>query len=227
MTNTSGSKTLTLPTIRQRARSARRFSCGLVLIAAMLLASNVMAAYEYTWLTTSGPSIHATFRVADSVVASGVISAADISGFTATTPVGTFTNVTAGSALGVNPATGLVMASTNGITATNLTDTLMISRSAFYVPSSLLQSKGKGVWTVTRLSDIHPNLRLGLPSFSNGQPQLQISSDADTSFILESSTDLLHWSPILTNKVMGGTLTISDPQTATDQVCFYRAVTAP
>jgi hypothetical protein len=58
----------------------------------------------------------------------------------------------------------------------------------------------------------------------NGAFSLQISGAIGTNYVIEGSSDLLHWIPLFTNNALTGSLNFTD--TNTDLVCrFYRGVT--
>lgn len=207
----------------------RKSAAGLAsLLLVLTTGGTARATYEYSWLTTSGPTVRATFRVPDYAITNGVLTAASMStppSFSASTPVGPFSNLTADSALEVDPVTGAVVASTNNITATNSTDTLLLSASGYFIPTSILQPRGRGTWRVTHVIEVPPPTQVSLLGFTNGQAQLKVTCTADTTFTIESSADLLKWTPILTNQIVGGVSVIVDPAPAGDSARFYRAVT--
>jgi len=208
----------------------RRLLASVVAVTTLVLGTmapgKAQAKFMYRWLTTSGPTLSASFEVPDAAVSNGVVQASDLSfppGFAANTSVGKFTNLVAGSCLAVDPVTGGVVASTNSITATNATDTLLLSDSGYFIPSSPLQPRGRGKWNVTHVADQLP-LQITFLGFTNGQAQLKVACPADISFILEASADLSQWQPVLTNQVVGGVCTVTDPNLAATTARFYRAV---
>ncbi|MCX6924847.1 MAG: hypothetical protein NT154_16795 [Verrucomicrobia bacterium] len=152
-----------------------------------LVPASAHATYVYTWVLSTGPTLAATMRVPDAVIARGVIRAADLagpSGFLANTPVGTFTTLSADSSLRVDPTSGALLISTNSLTATNGTDTLLLSATGFFIPTSRLQSRGKGIWKVTRLPGLPPQLQISFLGFADGHTQLQVTSTADMAFAI-------------------------------------------
>jgi hypothetical protein len=199
--------------------------CGMLALGVVALTpGQASATFLYAWQTSSGPTLAASFRVPDSAIADGTISAAEMSttpGFTADSSVGTFVELTGGSALAVDPATGAIVRSTNSVMATNSLDTLLISAIGYFIPTSRVQPRGTGVWRVTHLAD-SPPIDIAFYGFSNGYAQLLVTSGSDTTFTVEASADLAHWTPILTNVIVGGSSTVTDPAPAVSAVRYYR-----
>jgi hypothetical protein len=195
----------------------------------LLLTDNASATYLYSWVSTTGPMLTASFQVPDSTVATGLIDASALStapGFTASAPDGVFNNVTADSALDVDPLTGVVLLNTtNSITATNSTDTLLLSAIGYFVPTSRLQSRGKGTWKVTHMSDLQSPPRIIFIGFTNGQPLLRVTATADVRFAIQESTNFIQWTSIVTNQIVGGVSTVIDPTPAVETTRFYQVIT--
>lgn len=209
-------------------------SSGAWLVAALAfwLPLTASARYAYTWVSRTGPMFQVTFMVEDRAIADGIVTAQEIirPGFFAVAPEGAFTNLAAASALAVDPATGAVLASTNALVAVNSKDAVLISDSGFLVSTSILQSHGRGRWTVTQVAD--PSYRLSFDGFTgNGQPRLTVVSGpgapASVTFTLEATTDLAGWRPLSTNQTSGGTATVVDTEVAPGGARFYRVVIHP
>jgi len=184
------------------------------------------AAFLYNWHTASGPTLNASFRVPDSAIADGIITAAEMAaapGFSADSPVGTFNQLTSDSALTVDPTTGGVLRSTNSVTATNTTETLLVSAIGYFIPTSREQPRGLGAWRVTHLAESVP-LDISFSGFDNGQAQLLVWSASPATFTVEASPDLGQWKPIATNVTAGGSSIVTDPESAVGVARFYRAV---
>jgi hypothetical protein len=216
---------------RGRSRVRRDWRIRFLLLLALLWAGlgcgSASAGFLYEWFNTSGPIVKAWFLASDAVVASGLIQASAISpapGFRAQTPAGNFTSLTPDSAMSVDPVSGAVLASSHSLTATNATDTLLMSSSGYFIPTSQLQTRGKGRWNVMHIADNPPAPSLSFLGFTNGQPQLVVSYAANGTFVLESSADLRQWQPIATNQLVGGVSLVTDPNPATTPSRFYRAV---
>jgi hypothetical protein len=214
--------------IRNGAGTVRRLCASMMALAVVaLVADRASATFIYTWRTTSGSILSASFQVVDSAVADGVISASEMSmppGFSADSAVGVFTNLTADSAIVVNPVTGAVVASTYGLTATNSKDTLVVGVNAFYIPTSNLSTQGRGNWRVTHLAEIVPPLHIAVVGITNQQVHLLVTSSSNTSFSVEASGDLMHWAPIATNVTVDGANIVTDLEPAVAAARFYRAV---
>jgi hypothetical protein len=192
---------------------------------AALMPSPASATYLYTWHNSSGPTLTASFRVPDSAIADGIITAAEIAvttGFSADSSVGTFVALTGNSALAVDAVTGAIVRSTNSVTATNSADTLLVSAIGYLIPSSRVQPRGLGVWRVTHLADAPP-LDIAFYGFSNGHAQLLVTSVSPATVTVETSPDLGQWKPIATNVTAGGSSIVTDPEPAAGAARFYRA----
>jgi hypothetical protein len=60
---------------------------------------------------------------------------------------------------------------------------------------------------------------------SRGAAQFVLNGPAGSNCVILVSSDLLSWSPILTNAIpVGGSILINDPAPATNGSRFYRAV---
>jgi hypothetical protein len=191
-----------------------------------LMPSPTSATYLYTWHNSSGPTLTASFRVPDSAIADGIITAAEIvsaPGFSADSSVGTFVKLTGDSALAVDAVTGAIVRSTNSVTATNSADALLVSAIGYLIPTSPVQPRGLGVWRVTHLA-VAPPLDIAFYGFSNGQAQLLVTSSSPATFTVEASPDLGHWKSIATNVTAGGSSIVTDPEPAAGAARFYRAV---
>src|SRR5258708_4805579 len=68
-------------------------------------------------------------------------------------------------------------------------------------------------------------LHLGVPIWSNGLVQLRLTGEAGASYVIESSPDLLSWTPVLTNSDPAITRVIAVG--APDRQSFYRASRGP
>jgi uncharacterized repeat protein (TIGR03803 family) len=68
-------------------------------------------------------------------------------------------------------------------------------------------------------------LRLGAPSLNGGTFQLQLIGVAGGNYVLQESSDLLNWTPLLTNDALNGFLNLSDTNAGTFDHRFYRSVT--
>jgi hypothetical protein len=75
------------------------------------------------------------------------------------------------------------------------------------------------------LSNTAPTL--GQAMFSSGQFQFQINALSGRNYRIDASTNLISWVPVVTNTAFGGNFNFSDPNTASYQRRFYRAVLLP
>jgi hypothetical protein len=210
------------------SHSVVNYLCGAVALGILALApSRASATLIYAWHTTTGPTLSASFRVPDSAILDGTVTAAEIaagSGFTASTPAaGTFVSLTADSGLGVDPTSGTVLSSTYSLTATNSSDVLQLGSTGFFIPTTRPQAQGRGLWNVTHLLDSAP-LQISFVGFTNGLSQLRVTAGTNATFEVEASSDLAQWTPILTNVIINGTTTVTDPEPAVLAARFYRAV---
>ena len=203
--------------------------CGLAAALALAALAPGQAAADllYTWHAERGPALSASFWVQDTAIAGGMLTPANMMtspGFRAATSTGVFTNLTSDSALQVDTVSGAVLDSTNLLTATNATDTLLLSATGWLIPTTPLESHGLGYWTVTRVAVGTPVLSLTFLGLTNGQAQLQVSASPDMAFTVQASTDFAQWTPILTSQTSVGVAIVADPAPATSQARFYRAV---
>ncbi len=65
------------------------------------------------------------------------------------------------------------------------------------------------------------------PGSTNGQFACTISGSAGASVEIQISTNLLSWSPLMTNTLVGGTSYFTDPQSTSAKARFYRALLLP
>jgi hypothetical protein len=64
-------------------------------------------------------------------------------------------------------------------------------------------------------------------SLTNGSFQFTFGGETGSSCLIEVSTNLLNWDPLITNTPFNGTLNYADPQTGQFQKRFYRATIFP
>jgi len=63
---------------------------------------------------------------------------------------------------------------------------------------------------------------------TNGQAQFQVAGVKTQRFIVQGSTDLANWTSISSNSiVVGGSITVTDPDAASYSNRFYRAISSP
>jgi uncharacterized repeat protein (TIGR03806 family) len=78
------------------------------------------------------------------------------------------------------------------------------------------------------LFTILPAIRFTAPgSFSNGAFQMQLSATPNQSYVLQSSTNLLQWTPISTSTPAASPFDLIDPQATNLQRQFYRVQLQP
>jgi len=78
------------------------------------------------------------------------------------------------------------------------------------------------------LAGLSPAFRTNTIALSNGQAQFQVTLSRVQQFVVEGSTDLATWSPVLTNSaVIGGSVSLRDPDAAAYTNRFYRAFSVP
>jgi len=216
----------------QRRETLFIFARGLPALALLtlgilaLMPSPASASYLYIWHTANGPTLNASFRVPDSAIADGIVTAPEMAaapGFSADSPAGKFNQLTSDSALAVDPLTGVVLRSTNSVTATNSTETLLVSAIGYFIPTSRDQPRGIGAWRVTHLAEPAP-LDIAFDGFENGQARLLVTSGTPATFTVEASPDLGQWKPIATNVTANGWSMVTDPELAVGAARFYRAV---
>ena len=191
------------------------------------LHSPAWATYLYTWNSVKGPVFEASFQVADAAIADAVITASEIlvpPGINASSTAGIMTQLTADSALGVDPATGNVVDSAHSMILTNAQDTVLLSAVGYFIPTSRLQSRGKGNWQVTHYATDPAPFRMTFLSYSRSQVILQVTASPDVPFTLEASADLVHWVPVMTSQTIGGTCKVSDSVPEESAARYYRAV---
>jgi hypothetical protein len=205
---------------------------GLVVLLALglLAAERASADYIYRWLATSGSDPHASFRVADTAIADGLISAEEVlspPGFSADTVAGLFTQLAASSSLAVDAVSGApIYAATNQFIATNATDTLLISARSYFIPTAQTHPSGKGRWQVTHVSP-PVELQLISPALSGGYMQFLVTSPSNVTFAILVSSNLTHWTSLLTNQTSDGVSLVTDPEPAVAPARFYRAAVVP
>lgn len=86
---------------------------------------------------------------------------------------------------------------------------------------TLAQLSGNGNFVVP-LSD--PQVSLGPPILTNGQVQLSLNGESGISYVIQSSSDFLNWTPVATNNDPGTLRTII---VDADAAHYYRASRAP
>jgi hypothetical protein len=59
---------------------------------------------------------------------------------------------------------------------------------------------------------------------TNGSFQLQLDGTAGSNYVIQASSDLVHWSPLATNTASNGFLYFSDTNTGAISTRFYRGV---
>jgi hypothetical protein len=103
----------------------------------------------------------------------------------------------------------------------NLTNTATVSAIAF--ESNLLNSIAPSA-----LFTIVPGVRFtGTEVVSNGMFTLQVSGPPSSAYILESSTNLESWIPLVTNFPSATPFYLADPNTARMETRFYRVLQRP
>jgi hypothetical protein len=107
--------------------------------------------------------------------------------------------------------------------------------SAFCIPT--FQSTDQGTYTVIisnalgavtsapALLLLDGPTRVNSYGMSNGAFSLQLAGPAGTSYIIEASSDLLNWVPIVTNSTSSGILDFTDTNAGTETHRFYRGTT--
>ena len=68
-------------------------------------------------------------------------------------------------------------------------------------------------------------LRVNACRMVNGAFALQMVGPAGANYVIESSTDLVNWTPVLTNNSSSGIVYFTDTNVATQTACFYRGIT--
>jgi len=91
---------------------------------------------------------------------------------------------------------------------------------------SLWASKGSGGFTYQRSTPVRPVLFAGPAGGSPGGFQFSFTAVPGRSYLVQSSTNLVDWSPALTNTAAGTLVPVATPQPATD-ACFFRVGPAP
>lgn len=113
---------------------------------------------------------------------------------------------------------------------TNSTLTITNFQSSKVGAYQLMATNSMG-WVATTNASLLLNSSLHLDSCgmtcSNGQFQLRVVGVANTNYTLLSSTDMLHWLPIATNKSSTGLWTFTDGQSTNYTRRFYRVVAGP
>ncbi|HXT11945.1 MAG TPA: hypothetical protein VN873_10325, partial [Candidatus Angelobacter sp.] len=79
------------------------------------------------------------------------------------------------------------------------------------------------------LKALSPPINLAAVPATNGSPfELEVTSGANRTCMIQFSTDLLTWSPLFTNTTdTNGIFDFPDPDSANAPQRFYRAVAAP
>ena len=114
----------------------------------------------------------------------------------------------------VSGQTNLTLAISNFQTANRGNYQLMASNSMGIVTSSLAQLL------------VNSPMRMGGYYFtSNGQFQFQLVGSANSNYVLQASSDLIHWQSLATNSSPTGLWNFADPASGGATLRFYRAIT--
>ena len=65
---------------------------------------------------------------------------------------------------------------------------------------------------------------LGLRRMSDGSYVIDVSGQANQTYVVQTSADLTTWTPLSTNILLGGVAHIPDPASATNAPRYYRAL---
>jgi len=77
------------------------------------------------------------------------------------------------------------------------------------------------------LLQVVPSTAFLSSSLTNGNFKFSFAGQTGSSCLIEVSTNLLNWTPLLTNTPFNGTLNYVDPQTPQFRIRFYRATIFP
>ena len=107
-------------------------------------------------------------------------------------------------------------------TGTNYTDTGLINDTTYYYVVSGVNSHGEGAnSSEASATPTLPPIELMVVGETNGQFTLQFPGVDGQSYIVQTSTNLMDWTPIFTNMPTGGLFIFTDTN-ATDPARFYR-----
>ena len=70
----------------------------------------------------------------------------------------------------------------------------------------------------------NPAALLSVFDLPTGPSLIRLQGQADRSYVIEASTDLLNWNAISTNVVTSGTMFLEDLQATNYPLRFYRAI---
>jgi hypothetical protein len=68
---------------------------------------------------------------------------------------------------------------------------------------------------------------LSLRPSAPGQFAFQLNGQSATPYVLQSSPDLVHWTPVSTNRLVGSTMTVTNAVSPANAAQFWRAVWQP
>jgi len=63
--------------------------------------------------------------------------------------------------------------------------------------------------------------------FTNGLFSMSFAGPAGSNYVLQVSTDLVHWTPLSTNTPLNSPFGLSDPSTPASAIRFYRVIQVP
>jgi hypothetical protein len=91
------------------------------------------------------------------------------------------------------------------------------------VSASAFQTNYVNSVAASALFEVEP-LRFAAQSFSNGTLQLTLLGNPGSSYVLEASTNLRNWTPIVTNTAVTNVLDFVDPNASNYPARFYRVL---
>jgi hypothetical protein len=92
------------------------------------------------------------------------------------------------------------------------------------VAASELPGDSQGIWRSP--TNWTPSSPLQ-PIYTNGQFQVHVMGTAGQAFVLQTSSDLIHWLPLSTNILAGSPLSLMDTNAGNYTARFYRTVALP
>lgn len=109
---------------------------------------------------------------------------------------------------------------------TNLTLSIANFQTANEGAYQLLASNNMGIVTsATAQLLVSSPMRMGSCCFNSGQFQFELVGSANSNYVLQASSDLVHWQSLATNNSPNGLWNFSDPGSSGAPFRFYRAIT--